>query len=121
MDVTNTAPTRKLAPWEKCREHGPAEPGVWACPTCLVELRQENERLRGIVPEVLERLNDQLCEENDRLRLALERIARWHGEFPETGKFWDEEKTRPTSYRTEYGSNGERDYMRQVARNALGA
>jgi hypothetical protein len=31
----------------------------------------EIDRLRGIVPEVLERLNDELCEENDRLRRAL--------------------------------------------------
>jgi hypothetical protein len=55
-----------------------------------------------------------------RLRAALQRIARWHGEFPATGKFWDEEKTRPTSYATEYGSCGERDYMRRVAMDALG-
>jgi hypothetical protein len=34
------------------------------------ELRRQHaeiERLRGIVPEVLERLNDELCAENDRL------------------------------------------------------
>lgn len=28
-----------VKPWEICREHGPAEPRVWACPTCLIELR----------------------------------------------------------------------------------
>jgi len=48
---------------------------------------------------------------------ALERIARWHGEFPDTGKTW------PTggavSYAAECGSNGERDYMRQIALDAL--
>ena len=37
------APVR---PWEKCKEHGFAQPRVWACPTCLVELREENQRLR---------------------------------------------------------------------------
>jgi hypothetical protein len=51
------------------------------------------------------------------MRAALERIARWHGEFPDTGKTW------PTggavSYAAEYGSNGERDYMRQIAVDAL--
>lgn len=31
----------------------------------------EIERLRGIVPEVLERLNDELCAENDALRAEL--------------------------------------------------
>jgi hypothetical protein len=60
------------------------------------------------------------ADEIERLRAALTRIARWHGEFPETGNFWDDEKTRPTSYGVEYGSNGERDYMRQVALDALG-
>jgi hypothetical protein len=33
---------------------------------------------------------------------ALKRIEKWHGEFPDTGKFWDEEKTRPTSFSTKY-------------------
>jgi hypothetical protein len=50
---------------------------------------------------------------------ALERIARWHGEFPETGQFWDDEKTRPISYGAALGSNGERDFMRKVASDAL--
>ena len=36
----------------KCKHHGPAVLGVWACPTCLVELREENEALRA----ALERL-----------------------------------------------------------------
>ena len=38
---------------------------------------------------------------------------------PETGKFWDKEQTQPTSYETEYGSNGARDYMRKIAAEAL--
>jgi hypothetical protein len=39
------------------------------------EAADEIERLRGIVPEVLEKLNDDLCAENQRLRglLAAER------------------------------------------------
>ena len=31
---------RGVRPWEQCREHGRAESNVWACPTCLVELRR---------------------------------------------------------------------------------
>jgi hypothetical protein len=38
-------------------------------------LHEENERLRGIVPEVLEQLNDELCEENKELLGAL-KLAR---------------------------------------------
>ena len=61
-----------------------------------------------------------LTQENKRLRGALERIERWHGEFPATGRYWDKPKnTRPMNYSAAFGSNGERDYMRQVARIAL--
>jgi len=38
----------------------------------------EIERLRGIVPEVLEKLNDELCSENERLRVALVGLGREH-------------------------------------------
>jgi hypothetical protein len=41
----------------------------------LRRLHEENERLRGIVPEVLEQLNDELCEENEELLEAL-KLAR---------------------------------------------
>lgn len=51
------------------------------------------------------------------LRAALERIAKWFGEFPDTGRTWDDGS--PMSYAACYGSNGERDYMRQIARVAL--
>lgn len=61
-----------------------------------------------------------LREENARLRAALERIEKWAGEFPPSGRYWDEPtKTRPMSYGAAFGSNGERDYMRSVARQAL--
>lgn len=57
--------------------------------------------------------------ENERLRTALQRIEQW-SDFPATGRFWDEPaNTQPISYGAAYGSNGERDYMRQVAREAL--
>lgn len=32
-------PHQAAKPWERCQEHGPAQPRVWACPACLVELR----------------------------------------------------------------------------------
>lgn len=38
-------------------------------------LENENQRLRGIVPEVLERLNDELCAENATLRTKLLDVA----------------------------------------------
>lgn len=55
-----------------------------------------------------------------KMEAALKRIAKWFGEFPETGRFWDEEQKRPMTYSAAFGSNGERDYMRQVAADALG-
>jgi|688.fasta_scaffold964552_2 hypothetical protein len=61
----------------------------------------------------------ELRSENERMRRALERVAKWHGEFPPTGKTWP--TGEPMSYGAAYGSNGERDYMRALAREALGA
>jgi len=54
-----------------------------------------------------------------RMANALRRIAKWFGEFPETGEFYDNDKTRPVSFAANYGSNGERDFMRELARKAL--
>jgi len=54
-----------------------------------------------------------------RLEKALITIEKWFGEFPETGEFYDEEKTKALAYSAAFGSNGERDFMRQVARTAL--
>lgn len=39
-------------------------------------LRVENVRLRGIVPQVLEDLNDALCTENEQLKARLEQLDR---------------------------------------------
>jgi len=72
--------------------------------------------------DTLERHPDDIAADKDaeRYRSALERIERWNGEFPDTGRYWDEpENARPMSYIACYGSNGERDYMRAVARQAL--
>jgi hypothetical protein len=48
---------------------------------------------------------------------ALRRIEKWFGEFPETDRKWDD--GTPVSYGACWGSNGERDFMREVARAAL--
>ena len=54
------------------------------------------------------------------LEAALGRIAKWFGEFPPTGRTWnDNGQGEEISYFACYGSNGERDYMRQVAASAL--
>lgn len=55
----------------------------------------------------------------ERKDAALARIEKWFGEFPKTGRYWDKQKTEEMSYAAAFGSNGERDYMRAVARNAL--
>lgn len=70
-----------------------------------------NQELRAVI--------EQSGKREAALREALKRIEKWSGEFPETNRFWDEEKTRPMTYSAAFGSNGERDYMRDIARSAL--
>jgi|GEM_PF-3784566 len=48
---------------------------------------------------------------------ALRKVAEW--KLPETGRFWDDDKTRPLSYEAAYGSNGAREFIRGIARAAL--
>ncbi|RYE43926.1 MAG: hypothetical protein EOP24_26105 [Hyphomicrobiales bacterium] len=50
-------------------------------------------------------------------REALQIVAEWR--LPETGLFWDIEKTRPMSYESVHGSMGAREYMQRIARDAL--
>lgn len=79
------------------------DPAAWSVtPGAALQLLDEVERL-------LERVG--------RLRTGLERVERWFGEFPDSGRFWDDGE--PMSYSAAFGSNGERDYMRSVAREAL--
>lgn len=51
------------------------------------------------------------------LEKALKRIETWRGEFPDTGRQWDDGS--PMSFGACFGSNGERDFMRQIATDAL--
>jgi hypothetical protein len=54
-------------------------------------------------------------QENEILRNAL--LIVWQWNFPPSGVTWDD--GTPMSYGIAFGSNGERDYMRAVARTAL--
>jgi hypothetical protein len=51
------------------------------------------------------------------LRDALTTIAKW--ELPETGLFFEDDKTRPMSYEASHGSEGAKRYMRAIAEEAL--
>lgn len=50
---------------------------------------------------------------------TLVRISNW--DLPPTGLFWDRKKTKPTSYETEFGSNGARDYIKKLAADTIAA
>lgn len=56
-----------------------------------------------------------LREQVEVMRVALETVIHWN--MPSTGKF--HEDGSPMSYGYCFGSNGERDYIRQVATQAL--
>jgi hypothetical protein len=78
----------------------------------LVELRKPVAVERN---ETVERIRAE-----QQLREALEFIERWsHESFPRTGRTWEDGS--PMSYSAAFGSNGERDYMRGIARTALAA
>ena len=51
-----------------------------------------------------------------RMEAALTKIEKWHGEVP---LVWDRITQQRVPYSLLYGSNGERDYMRDVASAAL--
>lgn len=75
-------------------------------------------RFAALTPPPAGQPNAPVAGEVEMLREALAYIAAW--KLPPTGKFWDEpENTRPMSYGACFGSNGERDHMREVARRAL--
>lgn len=53
----------------------------------------------------------------NRMKEALEQIVEW--KMPSTGLFWNDDKTRPQSWSSAYGSNGERDVIKNIAATAL--
>ena len=76
------------------------------------DLEAEAETNRRYASQV-----EELKVENERLRVALQKIANW--ELPPSGKYWDLLETDPMSYEAAYGSNGVRDYIKSIAANAL--
>lgn len=56
-----------------------------------------------------------LLDRVEKLEGALLRIEKW--EMPSTGQVWDDGS--PVSYGVRYGSNGERDYIKSIATEAL--
>ena len=52
-----------------------------AQPAAQINLEDEILRLRGIVPEILEKINDDLCEENARLGAELARLREQEPEY----------------------------------------
>lgn len=87
-------------------------PKTHECPTCGYEWRHGYNGDHNCSDFLQNKING--------LRAALNKIAKWHGEFPETGEFYDEEKTQPISFgAAAYGSNGQRDFMRGIAIKAL--
>lgn len=91
------------------------------------ELKAENVRLTDEISRAIKRSEKKgqlLLDEHTALKAkarkladALKIIQNW--QLPATGKFWDKEETQPMSYGACYGSNGERDFMRNVANEAL--
>lgn len=81
----------------------------------LDRLRAENQTLRNIAVTADEE-RDALRSRVEGLEKALRTIIEW-GPFPETGHHHPD--GTPMSYGWCYGSNGERDYMRAIARAAL--
>ena len=79
----------------------------------------------SIISDKLASLTTELAASRAReakLREALEKIERWHGEFPSAPDYKDGQgRMHRQSYGAANGSNGERDYMRQLARAALSA
>jgi hypothetical protein len=62
---------------------------------------------------------NRMSDSEEIMRVALQRIAKWFGEFPHTGRFHEDGSEMSYGYCN--GSNGERDYMRQIALEALKA
>lgn len=80
-------------------------------------LREQGEQLLADTLKLMRKVHSQRVA-TEAMRAALEQIARWDG-FPSTGEFWDAERTRPVSYGAANGSDGERDFMRGIAREAI--
>jgi hypothetical protein len=65
-------------------------------------IQEERAKLIAAAPDLLE---------------ALQKIAKW--EMPPTGQFWDKEEKMPISYTAAYGSKGEMDFIKTIAKDAI--
>lgn len=94
----------------------------------LKRVKEENEELQRQVgvqydlkckvvgeKHILQSDNEAYKKRVEELEDALHKVAKW--ETPLTGKCWDDGS--PTSYETEHGSNGVRDYFKALAMDAL--
>ncbi len=127
MEWTDEVPTEGGSYWARDRENNQSVVVIWRSSkedrwvlagsyyttAQVAALCQIGHRIPE--PDELEALINRVAH----LEAAIYRVAKWHGEFPATGQFWDDDPTRPMSYSTCYGSNGERDFMREIARQAL--
>ena len=77
----------------------------------------ESQSLLLALEQVANEVAQEHLQKRRKMEVALRRIMNW--ELPKTDEFVDEEKTIPASYGFLYGSNGERDYMRNLAKTAL--
>ena len=63
--------------------------------------------------------HQKLKDKIEKMEAALKIVRDW--KLPTTGKFWDDDMMQPMSYGACYGSNGERDYMKNIANHGLSA
>ena len=89
-------------------------PTLHTCHTCGYVWKTGRHGGHSCSVLLLERIK-KLEEGDAKMIAALTRIEKWIGEFPEVGM----RDGKIGSYGYAYGSNGERDYMRAVARKAL--
>ena len=89
----------------------------------IARLISTKEHIRKEINAMIGRVEDDavlieaLRADAERMRAALEKIEVWYGAFPPTGKFHPE--GGEMSFGWCFGSNGEREFMREIARAAL--
>lgn len=94
LEYTNKMDSRLHDPMEiSCAEAGFIHGAEWML-----------EQYQGITPDTVKEMLE-----------ALERIKTW--EMPDTGKTWDD--GTKMSYVAAYGTNGERDVIKDIARCAI--
>lgn len=91
---------------------------VQACGSSSMGTSKQLDRIALMLVMVYEKLEQVDSSPRERkMEKALKRIHKWFGEFPPTGRTWEDGSEM--SHSACMGSNGERDYMRDVAAQAL--